>query len=95
MATTAETAKSPLSSIVGGWRHEQSDILQHADPWAQNEPKSVSSAKGCFSVNFPTCSVSEIGRIHSRFANDSFPSTTSRVRENVDLKKFQLKSLPV
>ena len=39
------------------WRHEQSDILQHADPWAQNEPKSVSSAKVCLSVNFSLCSV--------------------------------------
>ena len=41
------------------WRHEQSDILQHADPWARNAPKSISGANGCTSVNFPTCSVSQ------------------------------------
>ena len=31
MATTAETAKSPLSAIVGIGGHEH-DILQHTDP---------------------------------------------------------------
>ena len=41
--------------VCWDWRHEQSDVLQQADPWAQNAPKSVSSAKGCFSVNFPVC----------------------------------------
>ena len=29
------------------WRHEQTDILQHVDLWAQNESKTVPSAKGC------------------------------------------------
>ena len=45
------------SSFFDGWdwRHEQSDILVQVDSWAQNVPKSVSSAKGCLSVNFPMC----------------------------------------
>ena len=37
--------------------HEQSDTLQQTDLWAQNEPKSVSIAKGCLSVNLSMCSV--------------------------------------
>ena len=49
MATTAETAKSPLFSIV--------DILQHADLRAQNEPKTLPIATGCLSVNFTICPV--------------------------------------
>ena len=36
---------------------EQSDVLQQADPWARNAPNSLSSAKGCTSVNFLACSV--------------------------------------
>ena len=39
------------------WKHEQSDLLQRVDPWAQNAPKSVPNVKGCLSVTFPVCSV--------------------------------------
>ena len=48
------------------WRHEQSDIFQRADSWAQNEPKFVSSAKGCFSVNFPICSACQKLGVHNQ-----------------------------
>ena len=70
--------------------HEQSDILQHADPLTQIEPKTVSSAKGCLSVNFPIWSVCQKLVVH----NQHLPITalTSFVRENVDLTKYQLKS---
>ena len=39
------------------WRHQQSDILQRAGSWAHNDPTTVSSAKGCLSVNLSVCSV--------------------------------------
>ena len=29
---------------------EQSDVVQHVDPWARNAPKSVPNVKGCLSV---------------------------------------------
>ena len=56
------------------WRHKQSDILQHADPWVPNEPKSRSSAKVCLSVNFSICSVCQkLGVYKPRFANEQLP----------------------
>ena len=58
------------------WRYEQSDSLQHADPWAQNEPKSVSSSKGCLPVNFPVCSVCQKLGVY----NQHLPLTSSPVR---------------
>ena len=68
MATTAETAKSLY--LFG--RHEQSDILKQAGPWAQNVSRCVSSAKGCLPLNFPVLlCVSEIGRFRPTFANCS------------------------
>ena len=38
-------------------KQEQSDALQQMNPWARNTPKSEPDVKGCFSVNFPACSV--------------------------------------
>ena len=74
------------------WRHKQSDILQHADPWAPNEPKSRSSAKVCLSVNFTICSVCQkLGVYKPTFAYEQLSSTTSQVRESVDLTKYQSK----
>ena len=58
------------SSFFDCW-DGQSDIWQQADPWAQNAPKSVSRAKGCFSVNFPVCSVPKVGCVQPTVANYS------------------------
>ena len=61
------------SSFFDCW-DEQSDILQQADPWAQNAPKSVSHAKGCLSVNFHCLlCVSKVGCSRPPVANYSFP----------------------
>ena len=38
-------------------KHEQFDALQQMDPWARNASKIEPDVKGCFSVNFPACSV--------------------------------------
>ena len=40
--------------------------MQQEDPWAGKTPKSVSSAKGCFSVNFPVCSVCQKLGVYSQ-----------------------------
>ena len=48
------------------WMHEQSDVLQQADPWTRNAPKFVSSAKGCISVNFPAGSVCQKLGVYSQ-----------------------------
>ena len=46
---------------------EQSD-----SPWARNAPKSISSARGCTSVNFPVCSVChKLGCVQPTVANYS------------------------
>ena len=60
------------SSFFDCW-DEQSDVLQQADPWARNAPKSFSRAKGCTSVNVPAFSVSEVGCVQSTVANYSSP----------------------
>ena len=60
------------SSLFDCW-DEQSDVLQHADPWAQNAPKSIPSAKRCTSVNFPVSSVSKVGCVEPTVANYSSP----------------------
>ena len=36
------------------------------DPWARNAPKSESDVKGCFSVNFPACSVCQKLGVYQR-----------------------------
>ena len=53
------------SSFFDCW-DEQSAVLQQADPWAWNAPKSISSAKGCTSVNFPACSVCQKFGVYSQ-----------------------------
>ena len=71
------------SSFFDFW-HEQSGILQQADPWAQKAPKSVSGAKSCQSVNFPVCSVCQKLGVYSQ----QLPITAQQyapVREKVDL----------
>ena len=47
-------------------KQEQSDALQQMDPWARNAQKSVPDVKGCFSVNFPACSVCQKLGVYQR-----------------------------
>ena len=63
------------------WRHEESDILQQVDPLAQTVPV----RKVYLSENLPTGCVPETER-------SQYHCTTSPVRDNVDLTKYQLKS---
>ena len=53
------------SSFFDCW-DEQSHILQQADRSAQNAPKSVSRAKGCFSANFPVRSACQKLGVYSQ-----------------------------
>ena len=77
------------------WRHEQSHILQQAVFEAQIVPKSVSSEKGCLSVNLFFC-VSQIGGFSTNiFYQLQFSKKTSPAWENVDWTNYQLKSSPV
>ena len=51
--------------------HEQIDILQQMDPWMRNAPKSLPLVKGCSSVNFTACSVSEAGAVPTLAIQDT------------------------
>ena len=53
------------SSFFDCW-DEQSDVLQQAEPWARNAPKSISSAERCTSVKLPVCSVSQKLGVYSQ-----------------------------
>ena len=82
-----------LLSLFG--RHEQSDILKQAGPWAQNVSRCVSSAKGCLSVNFPVLfCVSEIVRFSTNIWQLQLLSTTSPVRKKVNLTKVRMEVVP-
>ena len=72
--TPKKTAKSLLC-----W-DEQSDVLQQADPWTRNAPKSISSAQGCTSVNFPACSVCQKLGVYSQQLQPTAPNVRSPVR---------------
>ena len=54
------------SLIVGIGKQEQFDVLQQMDPWARTLRKSVPDVKGCFSVNFPVCSVCQKLELYQR-----------------------------
>ena len=71
MATAAE--ESPFFDCWD-WRCGQSDTLQQTDTSAQNVPTSISSAKGCLSVNFPHCSVCQKLGVHSQHLPITAPS---------------------
>ena len=92
MATTAETAKSPLSSIVGIGGMSSLTFLQQGGPLGTDCTEVCIQREGLplSKLPFLFC-VSEIGRKRPTFANDS-SCTTSPVRENVDPTMYQLKS---
>ena len=48
------------------WRHEQTDVWQQVVSWAQNALKSASRAEGSFSVNFPSCLMSQTFGVFDR-----------------------------
>ena len=47
-------------------KQEQSDALQHMDPWTQTGPKSEPDVKGCLSVIFLVCYVCQQLGVYQR-----------------------------
>ena len=70
------------SSFFDCW-DKQSDILQQADPVAQNAPKSVSRAKICLSVNVHVCSLCQKLGVYQRLPMKAL-QVTSPVKEKTD-----------
>ena len=65
------------------WDGEQErfDALQEMDAWARNAPKSSPDVKGCFSVNFPVCSLCQKMGVHQRLPIIKRHRMTSPVKE--------------
>ena len=63
-----EDHRAEEDPFLGCWdgKQEQFDALQQMDPWARNALKSVPDVKGCFSVNFPVCSVCQKLGVYQR-----------------------------
>ena len=60
-----KTKEYPFLDCCDG-KQEQFDALQQMEPWARNAPQSEPDEKGCFSMNFPVCSVNQKLGVYQR-----------------------------